>query len=148
MAGCVRKCGSVSPESRKRYTESLANVLASSDGQERFRSFLESRGFVGDADTLTFWALCNKLINRHHGANITAYRLRKLKMKTKRVAEFAEEQDVNLDAGELERLHSAADCDDAASILGTLEDARQSAFNLLGDKHSLFCVHLLKSRKT
>nr|CAD7409868.1 unnamed protein product [Timema poppensis] len=148
MAGCLPndRRGSLSPETRKHCAESLDNVLGSSIGREKFHDYLETRGFEEEIKTLIFWGKCNKLINKHK-EEMNAAMTRRFHEKARRTVEFAEEEDVNLDLGELQRLHKAVKGDDHKTTVLVLKEVRQSAFHLLGDSYRRFRDHLVVPKK-
>jgi hypothetical protein len=73
MAGCSGggEGGNVSPDSVRRWTEKLSNVLLSSTARHEFRDFLESRGLEQGQNLLEFWEKCDMFLiqaekSEHH----------------------------------------------------------------------------------
>ena len=54
--------GNVSPDSVRRWTMQLSNVLFSSTARQRFRAFLESRELEIGLNLLDFWEKCDKFL--------------------------------------------------------------------------------------
>jgi hypothetical protein len=73
MAGCL-SCGggvNISPESVRRWTEKLSNVLLSSTARQKFHDFLESRKLEQEQRLLEFWEKCDTFLiqaekSKHH----------------------------------------------------------------------------------
>jgi len=61
MAGCLggREGGNVSPDSVRRWTEKLSNVLLSSTARHKFHDYLESRDLEQGHRLLEFWEKCD-----------------------------------------------------------------------------------------
>jgi hypothetical protein len=73
MAGCL-SCGgggNISPESVRRWTEKLSNVLLSSTAKQKFHDYLESRDLEQGQRLLEFWEKCDTFLteadkSKHH----------------------------------------------------------------------------------
>lgn len=64
MAGCL-SCGgggNISPESVRRWTEKLSNVLLSSIARQKLHDYLESRDLEQGQRLLEFWEKCNTFL--------------------------------------------------------------------------------------
>lgn len=61
MAGCLGggEGGNVSPDSVRRWTEKLSNVLLSSTARRKFHDYLESRDLEQGQSLLEFWEKCD-----------------------------------------------------------------------------------------
>jgi hypothetical protein len=64
MAGCLSfvERGTISPESVRRWTEKLSNVLLSSKARHRFNIYLKSRELKDGQTLLKFWEECDKFL--------------------------------------------------------------------------------------
>lgn len=59
------ECGdeySITRENLDRWTDSIANVLASSDGRQHFKRYLESRSLEESLSTVEFWERCVRIM--------------------------------------------------------------------------------------
>lgn len=59
------ECGdgyNITRENLDRWTDSVANVLASTDGRQHFKRYLESRSFDETLNTVEFWERCVRII--------------------------------------------------------------------------------------
>jgi hypothetical protein len=72
MAGCL-SCGggNISPDSVRRWTEKLSNVLLSSTARQKFHEYLESRDLEQGQKLLKFWEKCDSFViqaekSKHH----------------------------------------------------------------------------------
>jgi hypothetical protein len=61
MAGCLGsgKGGNVSPDTLRRWTENLSNVLHDPVARQKFRDYLEFSKLEEELRLLEFWEKCN-----------------------------------------------------------------------------------------
>nr|CAD7461571.1 unnamed protein product [Timema tahoe] len=134
MAGNGNGCRSLSPKTREDWTKNLNNVLSTSHGREHFHRFLETTKLKDKLDTLIFWGKCDQYINTPRDERSNEM--------IRDIQQFAEDEDVNFNIGELRRLW-AIDVNNHENTVEVLEQAKQSAFNSLCDIYILFCKHLV-----
>jgi hypothetical protein len=73
MAGCLGygEGGNVSPDSVRKWTEKLSNVLLSSTARRKFHDYLISRALEQGQSLLEFWEKCDMFLiqaekSEHH----------------------------------------------------------------------------------
>ena len=73
MAGCLGggEGGNVSPDSVRRWTEKLSNVLLCSKARQKFHDYLKSRDLEQGQSLLDFWEKCDLFLiqfekSEHH----------------------------------------------------------------------------------
>jgi hypothetical protein len=66
MAGCLGcgEGGNVSPDSVRRWTEKLSNMLLSSTARRKFHDYLESRDLEQGQSLLEFWEKCDSFLDQ------------------------------------------------------------------------------------
>lgn len=78
MAGCLGGGGggNVSPDSVRKWTEKLSNVLVSSTARKKFHDYLESRDLEQGHSLLDFWEKCDIFLiqvekSEHHSQEMS-----------------------------------------------------------------------------
>ncbi|XP_069695417.1 uncharacterized protein [Periplaneta americana] len=166
MAGCL-SCGegsNVSPESVRRWTHKLSNVLLSATARKKFHEYLVSREFADGAKLLEFWEKCNDFIaqaettkhhsrgwkrkspekkTRSHTSGAQKYHKTTLKDEAQRIVQFADSY-INFDRAQMEALKSAVESGDDKTIVTAITEVKQAAAEMLEDEgYHAFCQNLL-----
>jgi hypothetical protein len=156
MAGCLGggEGGNVSPDSVRRWTEKLSNVLLSSTARHKFHDYLKSRHLEQGQSLLEFWEKCDIFLiqaekSGHHSQERTPERNARsttMKQEAQLITEFAD-SNINFDPAQMQALYTAAESEDKQTIMRAISQAKQSATEMLEEEgYQEFCRYLLKGQ--
>ncbi|XP_074000129.1 uncharacterized protein [Rhodnius prolixus] len=123
-----------------RWTNSIHNLLASTEGRTAFRQYLLERSFTQEERTLLFWEVLDEtqdLINR----NATTKEIHENICK---LIQLANDEDVNLDLSQMRELRKCKREQDMTVLRETLERAKDWTVQLLRERYRDFADKLLE----
>lgn len=136
MESCFGSCeGRLSPETIRRWTENVHNVLSTDIGRRRFQDFLVNYGLEEGAELVTFWEMLHEVVpDESLFSNVPAGILR----SAERILNYAHENDINLDPGLLQLIDKGIKGTDYRVIISTLLRIKEEISVNLEKYHELF----------
>lgn len=122
----------------RRWTTSIAELLASEEGQREYKEFLEIVGFEQDRIHLDFYNECQLVINSPDPL------LKAQEVKREYVDMFL----VNLDVGVQEEMNRAVRERRITAVRDVFTIAQSKIRDLLFDSYNAFVQHLLQRQQT